>query len=113
MTEDWQGNKIEGGQTIVIVQTRPSVEAGVFGFLHGDDFIKLGPDEEQSNYIWEVLEEHKIWKDSYGILMCTVEENNCMISMRLSIMKLENEVLCIKGLSDSEKDYYTYYFNNN
>ena len=88
---DWKGNIITSGDTISIVATK-------------DDFGRHG---------WCELESLDV-KEVFGIpCMELVAIGNVKLYLDLLIINLwlgQDQIICIKGKSDNEQEYYLKYF---
>ncbi len=113
--EDWQGNQIVAGQTLVLVQTKPMFSESkmmLFDFKSGK-MEQIGKTITYPKYVWEVGSEFKVWEDKNGTLFYTLQDEDYKIHIQLSsLLWMNNSLVCIKGLSDNEEEYYTKYFNN-
>lgn len=104
---DWKGNIINSGDTIVLVRTKPMFGAG-FMLLPTGEYVQIT--EEPPEHIWQVIAEHKV-TGAYPNLITQTEEQGFKFTTTLkNFLMLADGVICIKGLSDNEQDYYTEYF---
>ena len=113
--EDWQGNQIVAGQTLVLVRTEPMFSAMkmmIFDFKEQTS-KQVGETIIPPKHIWELCGEFKVWEDKNGTLFYTLQEDDYKCHIQLSsLLWMNNAVVCIKGISDKEQDYYTNYFKN-
>ncbi|MDO6737117.1 hypothetical protein [Wenyingzhuangia sp. 2_MG-2023] len=112
---DWKGNKITAGQTLVLVRTKPifgEMKLMLFDFKE-KMMEQIGETIVSPKHIWELGGEFKVWEDKRGTLFYTLKEDDYKCHIQLSsLFWMNNAVVCIKGVSDNEKDYYTEFFKN-
>lgn len=113
---DWRGNEIKGGDTVITVATKP-----LFSEMHlyelGEEKGTILSSAKFPEHIWEPQTEYEIIsKDDWIGCKTTVFYNQIETTMISSIESLSADllqrgvILCIKGVSDNEQDYYTEYF---
>lgn len=108
--EDWKGNRIKPGDTIVIVRTKPAFDTVSITFSKRDEVLvrECAPD-----HIWEIIEELEVIGDENYPLIHTKVNGFSFISSAHAAVWLghsSSSIVCIKGVSDNEQDYYTEYF---
>lgn len=116
--KDWKGNKIKAGDTIVFVSTKPLFED--FGWMipKGNGvFEVLKLKDQPKEHCWEPREYKTQEKD--GLLFYTPAEEPTdgivrwfiLDEFSMKFFSQPGEILCIKGVSDNEEEYYKQYFN--
>lgn len=116
--KDWKGNEIEEGDTIMLVSTK-SAEINssliLIDFSHPEKKAEvLSTYKKKANYRWLPTHEYKIIKIG-SWLYFTFMENEITCNYGIDILKYsldDNTILCIKGKSDNETEYYQHYFNS-
>lgn len=110
MATDWKGNEIKVGDTLVLYRTIPETKIEIHTGLTWTDPIP--PFKQENKKVWR-----KVWEKEVTKFMGTEvvsfnvgEETHHQSLMMLEIGKNGYDVICIKGVSDSEQDYYTEYF---
>lgn len=107
---DWAGNVIQEGDTLVLVRTKPVL--GIMGFFIPSTGVhETIPDTEPPLYIWQPVEEFLV-RPGYVVIQ---QQRGITNIMSLSIMMElidPRSVVCIKGKSDNETEYYLNYFND-
>lgn len=114
---DWKGNAIKAGDTIVNVGTKPLFGKTTFGLMFvGKDgeksFHKLSESEEPPQHIWNVLGEYKVVQRA-DKLYYVLKTDDITYFLDLSMMLFggqPDDIICIKGVSDNEQEYYAEYF---
>ena len=114
--KDWKGNDIKAGDTIVLVRTTPMFKNLGWMIPKGKGKFYFYKSEIQPpEHCWEPSEyqtkehEGKIYytsgksKDRYTHWMILDE-------FTLKFWLQTHTLICIKGVSDSEEDYYKEYF---
>lgn len=115
--KDWKGNNIQIGDTIVLVSTRShgvSSSLVLMSFCSNEPPTVLSTYKEDANYRWLILSTYEIINHN-GKLYYSWSNEDYTYNFDLNsieLMKEENVVICIKGKSDNEKEYYEYYFNH-
>lgn len=117
--EDWKGNKIEVGQTILTINVKSITEGSRLVAMFRDDNgvwheLDTKYPVEPKQYLWEIQRQAVI-----------TEQNSCMtISFgdapsQISIDHIDSfchaqpwQIIAIKWISDNEQEYYDWYFSN-
>lgn len=107
--KDWQGNPIVAGQALVLVRTEP-----MFSEMKMMLFDPKNKKAEQIGktiiplkHIWEVMNEFKVWEKNRALFYTLQDEDNTFHFQLSSMLWMNKDLVCIKGVSDDEKDYYT------
>jgi hypothetical protein len=115
--KDWKGNDIEEGDTIVLVSTKshPIDSSLVLMNLGSNEPpTVLSTYKEDARYRWLVLNTYKI-KNIRGRLYVTFNDDGITCNYgitTLDFFKGDHAIICIKGKSDNETEYYQHYFNH-
>lgn len=117
---DWKGNVIQEGDTVLKVRVK-NWDAGCSYSIIELDFSNkkytqlTEPVKAKEEHLWEICEEIFITpnEESDGTVKMSflkpyVETPLWCAEMHLSCQ--HNEILCIKGKSDSQEEYYLSYF---
>lgn len=107
---DWKGNRIKPGDTIIIVNTKPILGAS---YLNLPDGEKVQVTEEPPGYIWDIQEEYKVIGSEECPCIELKTNGYTIVSSLYGAVWLVNGssvIICIKGVSDNEQDYYIEYF---
>lgn len=110
---DWKGNEIKVGDTIVVVSTQPIFGASFIMFHDGSE-IQIT--KEPPKYTWEAGEEYEvIGSDEYPMISTNMDGHSVMSPLSATIWMMDgsSDIICIKGVSDNEQDYYRWLFSNN
>lgn len=113
--KDWKGNIIQEGDTVLKVRVKnwdAGVKYSLIEFTIGEDnYSEIEPVEAEEKRLWEICEEiliKSITEDDGVVWMSFlkpyVETPLWCAGMHLSCQ--HNEILCIKGKSDSQEDYF-------
>lgn len=105
---DWKGNEIKSGDTLVIVKTKPLAKSA--GILYKGQYHEI---EKYPEHIWSVSEEMKVMgSDNYLMVQEYADGITVLSSLHGLIWLLEGSstIICIKGVSDNEQEYYSEYF---
>lgn len=113
--KDWKGNKIEAGQTVLIVNVK-----SMFGgsksqlmIMTENGFEKIGEETTlPEGYQWTIVSENKILPPSKNVTISMGDAPSEIpinqASLWLSVQPWQ--ILCIKGISDNYEDYFKEYF---
>lgn len=111
---DWKGNEIKEGHIIVIVRTKPFFTAARFGFLDFSNpskgFEQVGETYKTPEYIWEPRWDMEVVSLD-GKLYYKSNNTYVDISM-LNFFKQDSDIICIKGISDNEQEYFLEHFKS-
>lgn len=108
--EDWKGNRIKPGDTIVIVNTKPIFGASLLHLPNGD---KVQITEDPPKHIWDIQEEYKvIGSEEYPCIELKTNGYTIVSSLYGAVWLVNDSsiIICIKDVSDNEQDYYMEYF---
>ena len=115
--KDWKGNEIQVGDTIVLVSTKSQATESsliLMDFSSNEPPQVLSTHKEESKYQWVVLSSYLITKHR-GRLYLTFDDNGITSNYgieTLSFFLSDSDIICIKGKSDNETEYYQHYFNH-
>ena len=113
--QDWKGNKIEVGQTVIIVNVK-----SMFGgsksqlmLMTEKGFEKIGDETTlPEGYQWTIVSENNIIPPSTNVTISMGEAPSEIpinqAGLWLSVQPWQ--ILCIKGVSDNYEEYYKEYF---
>lgn len=108
--KDWKGNTIEIGHTVYRVATinpHAGFRLRFIGIQDGEetDIVDMGVIEKDSFFVWEeylIIPHSDIIEEWRGNELFKVPINY----IEKEIVCKENQILCIKGISDNQFDYY-------
>ncbi len=108
---DWKGNLIKAGDIVVRIGTQPLFGSQRFGLLDlkNGGFEQIGETYHPPENIWEVGPEYLI-QEIDGKLF--YEYGRVLSSISMIYWGQDSDIICIKGVSDSEEEYYLHYFKN-
>lgn len=113
--QDWKGNKIEVGQTVLIVNVKSmfSGSKSQFMIMTKKGFEKIGEETIlPEGYQWTVVSENNITPPSKNVTISMGDAPSEIpinqISLWLSVQPWQ--IVCIKGISDNNEDYYNEHF---
>jgi hypothetical protein len=112
---DWKGNKIEVGQTVIIVNVK-----SMFGGSKSQLMLMTEKGIEKiceettlpEGYQWTIVSENNIIEPSTNVTisMGSAPSKIPINQVELWLSVQSWQILCIKGVSDSYEDYYKEYF---
>jgi len=135
--KDWKGTEVKAGDTVVIVKVRDTVrhemtmnlmifEKDGSGSIHGR-IVKSAPIKQPPprRFIWEVAEERRVFVMKVNAGRNYDQEVQCLAyeidhGTHRTILPLDDpfggserwteHIVCIKGKSDNEQEYYQHLF---
>ena len=115
--KDWKGNEIEEGDTIVLVSIRshPIDSSLVLMDLGSNEPpTVLSTYKEDARYRWLILNTYETTSHNGRLYVTFVDDGiTCNYGIEtIDFFKDDHTIICIKGKSDNEKEYYEYYFNH-
>jgi hypothetical protein len=114
---DWKGNIIKAGDEVIFVSTKPffgESQLVIMNFKEGT-CEKIGEPYVPPKHIWQpsapvLIIKHPMHEDQLAYEM---DFNGTTVVAPLSMATFgmqDSDVICIKGKSDSEEEYYKEYF---
>lgn len=113
--EDWKGNKVEVGQTVLVIATGNMFEGSSIHVMicDGETHQEVYKSEPlPKSYSFDIMEKYLITEPSSSIshhLLAEINEMpiNCADGF---IIKQPYIIIAIEGISDNRDEYYTEYF---
>ncbi len=112
---DWKGNEIEPGQTVLLVSIKSQFAGSEmkWGIMMPDKTMHyitpvIMPEENK----WEVRYEYQITEPGFRSAF-SLEENKGEIPINIIdvwIRPQPHQIVCIKGISDSQEEFFRAYF---
>lgn len=107
--KDWKGNEIKIGQTIIVVEVINEDAGAIFSLVNdptGKEYIT------GTNYCWKPRMEVEVLDyDDLVDLDDSAWKQSPINLLSIAICKQDWEIICIKGVSDSEEEYYKHKFS--
>lgn len=112
--KDWKGNDIKAGDTIVYVRIKPFFKNPKFHLVADGKVVQSIDLPEPPSHVWEPGDPMEVYQLG-GKLMVKTTDGEFTLHTPLenpmrNIMKSNDHVLCIVGVSDSEEEFYQDYF---
>lgn len=122
---DWKGNEILEGMTIMRVSTKPLFNNIRYGFSfigeNGESsWNQVGEPVHTPDHIWEIQFEAVVVKRKIimpdgnkkeALFYTPYKEMNYTFEVEFIDMAQPSDIVCIKGISDNEQEYFLQYFN--
>lgn len=106
--KDWKGNEIIPGMTIVVVEVVNEDAGAVFSLVNdpsGKEHV-IG-----TNYCWKPRMEVEVQDYDDMVDVSESEWKQAPVNLlSIAICKQAWEIICIKGVSDNEQEYFTRHF---
>lgn len=111
---DWKGNEIKPGHRVVQVRIKPLFGRSQLCLINNGKLQPLHDILDEPEYIWEPLDEYLVQGNEEYMVIFT-EQGPYTLATPLSslfLFKSDSIIICIKGFSDNEEDFYLNYFSN-
>lgn len=108
---DWKGNIISDGDTVLFIRTTP-VFSRMSLVIPDDNGLQTIATQESRKYLWDVESEIVIF-DKGGALFYETERDGYKFVLPIEgpfNRVSQSYVVCIKGKSDNEEEYYNNFF---
>ena len=105
--KDWEENIIKNGDTIVEIRTSPLFNEAQMMMLHNGKATPIGPTIKMPERLWEVVSEHLVTEINNTLYAEREYEGKTKFTVHFKLIEHPmNNIICIKGVSDNENDYY-------